>query len=217
MENRKLQKIQIIDWGLLDYDQALVRQRQMVTERIKDHSPDRLVLVEHPPVVTIGRSGSLKDLCIAKETLDQRGVSLRKVDRGGQTTFHGPGQLVVYPIIKVSDKDLHAFLKRLLDTIADVLRSYQLVPEFKKGNPGVWISGAKIASAGLAVRKWVTYHGIALNVCTDPGWFDLIIPCGQPGEKVTSMDREMEVPVDISEVKKRFASHFCSRHEYIAC
>ncbi|MFQ5483924.1 MAG: hypothetical protein ACE5DO_01180 [Desulfobacterales bacterium] len=80
-------------------------------------------------------------------------------------------------------------------------RIYQLFPEIKKGSPGVWVNGAKIASAGLAVRRWVTYHGIALNVCIDPGWFDLIIPCGQPGEKITSMDREMEVPVEISEVK----------------
>jgi lipoic acid synthetase len=95
-----------------------------------------------------------------------------------------------------------------------VLRSYRLVIEFKKGKPGVWVSGAKIASVGLAVRKWVTYHGIALNVGTDPRWFDLIVPCGQPGEKITSMDREMGVPVDISDVKKRFAANFCSRHHY---
>jgi len=213
-ENHKLQEIQIIDWGRLDYGQALVRQQQMVTDRIRGRSPDRLVLVEHPPVVTIGRSGSLKDLCIAKEALSQKGVSLHKVDRGGRATFHGPGQLVVYPIVKVSDKDLHAFLKRLLDTIADVLRSYRLVIEFKKGKPGVWVGGAKIASVGLAVRKWVTYHGIALNVCTDPRWFDMIVPCGQPGEKITSMDREMGVAVEISDVKKRFTANFCSRHHY---
>ena len=212
-----MREIQIIDWGVLDYGRALARQHQMVAERINGHSPDRLVLVEHPPVVTLGRSGSLNDLCIAKEALNRKGVALQKVDRGGRATFHGPGQLVVYPIVKVSDKDLHAFLKRLLDTIADVLRSYRLVIEFKKGKPGVWVSGAKIASVGLAVRKWVTYHGIALNVGTDPRWFDLIVPCGQPGEKITSMDREMGGPVDISDVKKRFAANFCIRHHYTAC
>ena len=217
MENHKLQEIQVIDWGLLDYGQALVRQQQMVADRIKGRCPDRLVIVEHPPAVTIGRSGSLKDLCIAKEALDQKGVSLHKVDRGGRATFHGPGQLVVYPIVKVGDKDLHAFMERLLHTVADVLRSYRLVPELKEGRPGVWVNGAKIASVGLAVRKWVTYHGIALNVCTDPGWFDLIFPCGQPGEKITSMDRERGVPVDISDVKKRIIDRFCSRHHYSAC
>ena len=212
-----MKEIQIIDWGVLDYGQALVRQQQMVTERVKGRGPDRLVLVEHPPVVTIGRSGSLKDLCVAKEALGQKGVSLHKVDRGGRATFHGPGQLVVYPIVKVSDKDLHAFLKRLLDTVADVLRSYRLFPEFKEGKPGLWVNGAKIASVGLAVRKWVTYHGIALNACTDPGWFDLIVPCGQPGEKTTSMDHEMGASVDISDVKKRFVDCFCSQHHYTAC
>ena len=217
MENRTLQEIQIIDWGLLDYGQALARQHEMVAERIKDHSPDRLVLVEHPPVVTIGRSGSLKDLCIAKDALVQKGVSLQKVDRGGRATFHGPGQLVVYPIFKLGDKDLHAFLKRLLDTIANVLRGFRLVPELKKGKPGLWVNGAKIASVGLAVQKWVTYHGIALNVCLDPGWFDLIVPCGQPGEKITSMDREMGARVDLSDVKKSLVDCFCSQHHYTAC
>ena len=200
--------LQILDWRRLGYHQALQRQLDLVEERINGSAPDRLVLVEHPSVVTLGRSGSQKDLCISEAALQQRGVEVYKVDRGGQATFHGPGQLVAYPIVKVSDKDLHAFLKRLLDTIADVLRSYQLVSEFKEGKPGVWVNGAKIASVGLAVRKWVTYHGIALNVCTDPRWFDLIVPCGQPGEKITSMDREMGVPVDISDVKKRFVSEF---------
>jgi len=212
-----LQEIQIIDWGVLDYGQALARQHQLVTERINGHSPDRLVLVEHPPVVTIGRSGSLNDLRIAKEALSQKGVALQKVDRGGRATFHGPGQLVVYPIVKVSDKDLHAFLKRLLDTLADVLRGCRLIPEFKNGKPGLWVNGAKIASVGLAVKKWVTYHGIALNVCMDPGWFDLIVPCGQPDEKITSMDREMGARVDLSDVKKRFVDRFCSQHHYTAC
>ncbi len=211
-----MQQIQIIDWGLLDYGQSLIRQQQLVADRIKGRSPDRLVLVEHPPVVTIGRSGSLKDLRIATEALDQKGVSLHKVDRGGRATFHGPGQLVVYPIVKVVDQDLHAFLKRLLDTIAAVLQSYRLAAEFQKGKPGVWVNGAKIASVGLAVRKWVAYHGIALNVCNDPGWFDLIVPCGQPGEKITSMDREVGLAVDMSDVKKRFAANFCSRHHYTA-
>lgn len=214
MENWKLQEIQVIDWGILDYGKALASQQQMVDERIMGRSPDRLVLVEHPPVVTIGRSGSLDDLHISKEALGQMGVSLHNVDRGGRTTFHGAGQLVVYPIVKVVNKDLHTFLKRLLDTVADVLRSYQLIPEYKKGKSGVWINGAKIASVGLAVRKWVTYHGIALNVCTAPEWFDLIVPCGRPGEKITSVERETGVPVDLPDVKKRFINCFCNQHHY---
>ena len=212
-----LKKIQIIDWGLLDYGQALVRQQQMVTERIEGHSPDRLVLVEHPPVITLGRSGSLEDLCIPKEVLGKKGVSLQKVDRGGRATFHGPGQLVIYPIVKVSDKDLHAFLKRLLGTIANLLQDYHLAPEFKKGKPGLWVNGAKIASVGLAVRKWVTCHGIALNVCTDLGGFDLIVPCGQPEEKITSMVHELGTVVDLSDVKRRVVDQFCRQYDCTPC
>jgi lipoyl synthase len=209
-----LREIQIIDWGVLDYAEALVRQRQMAAERIEGRSPDRLLLVEHPPVVTIGRSGNMNDLQVPQAVLEEKGVAIERVERGGRATFHGPGQLVVYPIVKIVDKDLHTFLKRLLDTIADALRSYGLVPEYKTGKPGVWVNGAKIASLGLAVRKWVTYHGIALNVSTDPGWFDMIIPCGQPGEKMTSMQNEMGAPVEMSDVKKRFISGFIERHAY---
>jgi lipoic acid synthetase len=212
VEKSELKEIQIIEWGILDYAKALVRQRQMVDERIKDRTPDRLLLVEHPPVVTMGRSGSLNDLHVSKAVLAERGVALQKVERGGRATFHGPGQLVVYPIVKVADKDLHAFLKRLIDTAADVLRRYGLDPEYRQGEPGVWVNGAKIASVGLAVRKWVSYHGIALNVSIDPGWFDMIIPCGHPSEKITSMENEMGRSVEMSEVKKRFVTQFLNRH-----
>ncbi len=211
-----MKAIQIIEWGMLDYAEALVRQRQMVDERIKNSSPDRLLLVEHPPVVTIGRSGSLTDLHVSEETLTERGVALHQVERGGRATFHGPGQLVVYPIVNVADQDLPLFLKRLIAAAADMLRSYGLDPEFREGQPGVWVNGAKIASVGLAVRKWVTYHGMALNVSIDPGWFDMIIPCGQPGEKITSMEKEMGSSVEMSEVKKRFVTRFLTRHTYKA-
>ena len=216
IEDRKLHQIQIIDWGVLDYGQALARQHRMVSERIDGRSPDRLVLVEHPPVVTIGRSGSLKDLCVAQETLSQKGVALQKVDRGGRATFHGPGQLVVYPIVKLRDNDLHLFLKRLLATLADVLRGYGLASEFKNGKPGLWVNGAKIASVGMAVKRWVTYHGMALNVCIDPTWFNLIVPCGQPDEKITAMDRQLGAPVDLPDLKKRLVDCFCKQHHYRA-
>ncbi|MGD9010040.1 MAG: lipoyl synthase, partial [Desulfobacteraceae bacterium] len=136
MEKSALKAIQIIEWGRLDYATALARQRQMVDLRITDQNPDRLLLVEHPPVVTIGRSGSLSDLHVSKTALAKRGVALQQVERGGRATFHGPGQLVAYPIVKVTDRDLHAFLKRLIDTAADVLRSYGLDPEYREGQPG---------------------------------------------------------------------------------
>lgn len=209
MKNDRRTNLQVIDWGLLGYEEAYQRQKRMVDERIADTSPDRLMFVEHPPVVTIGRSGGLQDLCITSDELHRKKVDLCRVDRGGKATFHGPGQLVVYPIIKLGEKDLHAFLRRLLDTVAAVLRSYDLTPEFRKGNPGIWVNGSKIASVGIAVRRWVTYHGVALNVSTDPNWFSLIVPCGNPDEKITSIENETGHQIDQSEVKKRFIASFC--------
>jgi lipoic acid synthetase len=214
MGNSELKEIQIIDWGVLDYAEALVRQHNLVEERIKDQGPDRLLLVEHPPVVTIGRSGSQEDLQNSKTALAERGVALHRVERGGRATFHGPGQLVAYPIVKVTDRDLHAFLKRLIASVADLLRNYGLEPEYRAGQPGLWVNGAKIACVGLAVRKWVTYHGIALNVTTDPGWFDMIIPCGQPDEKMTSIKNEVGRTLDMSAVRKRFITQFLTHHAY---
>ncbi len=214
MADFKLKKFQVMDWGVLDYGESLVRQKQMVNQRIKGTGLDGLILVEHPSVVTIGRSGSLDDLRVAKEVLDQKRVSLHHVDRGGKATFHGPGQLVAYPIVKLDDKGVHDFLEKLLGSVADVLKAYQLVPEYKRGQPGLWVNGAKIASVGLSVRNQVTYHGVALNVNIDPGWFDLIDPCGQKGGKMTSMKDEINGLLEMSMVKKKLVACFSHRLGY---
>ena len=154
-------------------------------------APDRLVLVEHPPVVTVGRSGGVtEDLRAPLAELRGAGLDFQEVDRGGQATFHGPGQLVVYPIIKLGRKDLHAYLAGLLVTVAGLLGEYGLAPETRDGRPGLWVNSAKIASVGLAVRRWVTYHGLALNVNNDLSGFGFIVPCGSPGERITSLAEE---------------------------
>ncbi|MGC8491007.1 MAG: lipoyl synthase [Syntrophobacteraceae bacterium] len=202
-------RLQFLDWGLLPYAEAMKLQEALVSERMAEISPDRLVVVEHPPVITIGRSGSLKDLRESEEALGRRGASLFRADRGGMTTFHGPGQLVAYPVVKLKVKDLHLYLKMLLDSVSALLCSYGLVPELKSGRPGVWTRAAKIASVGIAVRSWVAYHGIALNVNTDLSWFEAITPCGNPDEKITSMECELGRPLDLGEVKDRFAQIFC--------
>ncbi len=202
-------RLQFLDWGLLPYAEAMKLQEALVSERIAGISTDRLVVVEHPPVITIGRSGSLKDLRESEGALGSRGVSLFHADRGGMTTFHGPGQLVAYPIVKLKVKDLHLYLRMLLDTVSALLCSYGLVPELRSGRPGVWTGSAKIASVGIAVRSWVAYHGVALNVNTDLRWFEAITPCGNPEEKITSMERELGRPLELGEVKDRFAEIFC--------
>ena len=202
------QGLEVLDWGPLGYGEALRRQMSLVEERISGSSPDRLVLVEHPHVVTIGRSGSLNDLRISEEELEHKGVELYQVDRGGMATFHSPGQLVAYPIIMLQHRDLHLYLRALLDTVAAVVRTYGLNPELKEGSPGVWVGSGKIASIGIAVRRWVTYHGIALNVNADLEAFNWIVPCGHPNEKITSMERELGYSLDMAEVKERFIKEF---------
>lgn len=215
MEDFSLRGLELLDWGLLEYGEAFLRQKTLVEERIAGSSWDRLLLVEHPPVVTIGRSGSLEDLHISKKALSQKGVALYHVDRGGMATFHGPGQLVAYPIVKLKMRDLHLYLRTLQHTLASVLRTYGLNPEFRNGSPGVWIGSAKVASIGVAVRRWVTYHGVALNVSTDPQWFNWIVPCGHPDEKITSMEREVGYPLNMAQVKEHFVKAFKSLFGYI--
>ena len=200
--------LEILDWGCLDYKEALQRQLALVEERINGSGPDRLVLVEHPPVVTLGRSGSHEDLCLSETILQQKGIDIYPVDRGGQATFHTPGQLVAYPIIKLVGKDLHAYLQNLLEVGAAVVRSYGLKPVFKNGRPGIWIDSGKIASVGIAVRKWVTYHGIALNVNSDLDGFKWIVPCGHPEENMASLRSRLKHPINFSEVKERFIKEF---------
>jgi lipoyl synthase len=200
--------LEVIDWGCLDYGEALRRQRLLVPDRIADRVPDQLILVEHPAVVTVGRSGSGADLRVPREAIRKAGIEVFEVDRGGQATYHGPGQLVVYPILKLRVKDLHRHLRLLLEVMVSVLRGYGLEPEMKAGRPGVWVKGAKIASVGIAVRRWVTSHGLALNVSTDFSGFNFIIPCGQPEERITSLQESLGRPVNVEEVKVKFVAEF---------
>lgn len=216
MEEDSSRPLEILDWGCLPYAEALSRQGQLVDERIAGFSPDRLVLVEHPPVVTLGRSGGHEDLRASREALLKKGMDLFHVDRGGKATFHGPGQLVAYPILKLEDHDLQGHVRRLQDTVSDVLRMCGLQPDPKNGRVGVWVGSAKVASIGVAVRKWVTYHGVALNVTTDPQWFEWIVPCGRAGERITSMERALAHPVGMNQVKARYVWAFRHRFGYEA-
>ena len=208
--------LEILDWGILGYNEGFQRQLALVGERINEYAPDRLVLVEHPPVVTLGRSGSQKDLCISEAALHQRGVEFYAVDRGGQATFHGPGQLVAYPIIKLTEKDLHRYLQTLLEVVAAVLCTYGLKPAFKQGRPGVWVDSGKIASVGIAVKKWVAYHGVALNVNTDLDGFNWIVPCGNRCERITSLRAILGQSIDLDEVKRIFIEEFLKSFGYTA-
>jgi len=214
MNSVKEKQIEVQDWGCLDYATAYARQRRFIEERRIGDSHDRLILVEHPPVVTIGSSGDLSDLCISKTLLRNLGISLFEIDRGGKATFHGPGQMIAYPIIKLYNMDLHWYVQTFLKSVADLLSEYGLNPMFKKGQPGIWVAGKKIASIGVAVKKMITSHGMGLNVNTDLNAFQWIVPCGHPGEIMTSMEKELGGSVDMKAVKKKFVRSFRNRFRY---
>lgn len=205
---KNIDPLEIIDWGLLGYESASLRQQELVAERLRGEVPDRLILVEHPPTVTIGRSGTSADLLLSLETLLQLGVVVHAAERGGKVTYHGPGQLVAYPVIELRQKDLHWYVQALLESVAILLRDYGLHPVFKKGEPGIWVNGGKIASIGVAVKKWVSFHGIALNVNPDMAPFGWIVPCGNPAEQITSIEQELGHAVDIAMIKTRFSDIF---------
>jgi lipoate-protein ligase B len=178
----------------MPYAEALELQRNLAHERISGAIPqDVLLLLEHPPVVTLGRSSKEKHLIASPEFLAQHGVELFEVERGGDVTFHGPGQLVGYPIIdlKRHKQDLHWYLRQLEQVLIDMLGVYGISAERRSGLTGVWTRGKKIASIGVHARDWVTWHGFALNVTTDLSFFELIVPCGINDVVMTSVAREL--------------------------
>jgi len=183
----------VIRLGRMGYEEALELQRGVARDRISGEIPqDLLLLVEHPPVVTLGRSSKQKNLISSAEFLASRGIELFEVERGGDVTFHGPGQLVGYPVIDLKRHrlDLHWYLRQVEEALIRTLGDYGIPGERSTGHTGVWTQGRKIASIGVHARDWVTWHGFALNVTTDLSYFDLIIPCGIDGVTMTSISRE---------------------------
>lgn len=185
----------ISDLGRVAYGEALEIQRAVARDRISGTIPeDVLLLVEHPPVVTLGRSSKGAHLTASAELLAARGIECFEVERGGDVTFHGPGQLVGYPIIdlKRHRQDLHWYLRQLEQTLIDALETVGVPAVRRAGLTGVWTTtGRKIASIGVHARDWVTWHGFALNVTTDLSYFDLMVPCGISGVEMTSVAREL--------------------------
>jgi len=181
--------------GNRPYGEALEFQRAAAAARIAGEIPqDLLILVEHPPVVTLGRgSRDPAHLVATPAVLAARGVELFEVERGGDVTFHGPGQLVGYPILDLSRhrQDLHWYLRQVEEVIVRSLARFDIAAERRAGLTGVWTGGRKIASIGVHARQWVTWHGFALNVTTDLSYFDLMVPCGIAGVTMTSVEQEL--------------------------
>ncbi len=198
----------VADLGRRRYAEVLDLQRRLCRARQDDRDrEDLLLLVEHNPVVTLGRGTKASSLPLSPEALRDRGVEVFEVERGGDVTFHGPGQLVGYPIFDLTRhrQDLHWYLRAVEEALIEALGSLGLEAGRREGLTGVWTGGRKIASIGIHVKQWVTFHGFALNVATDLDAFDLIVPCGIDGVTMTSVRRELGdvAPEDISVVVRR--------------
>ena len=184
----------VVRLGTRPWDQVLEVQRAAARARIEGTlANDLLILCEHPPVITLGRSFKPGNLTASAALLEARGVVLHEAERGGDVTFHGPGQLVGYPIVdlQVHKPDLHWYLRILEEMLLRVLDTQGIEGSRQKGQTGVWVGGRKIASIGVHARQWVTWHGFALNVTTDLSYFDLMVPCGIPDVRMTSIAAEL--------------------------
>jgi lipoate-protein ligase B len=195
------------------YAEVLDLQRELARARIAgDVAQDLLLLVEHPPVVTLGRSAKDGHLIVPRGALAARGIQVHEVERGGDVTFHGPGQLVGYPVVDLRrhKQDLHWYLRRLEDVLIRTVTRYGIAGERDPRYTGVWTGGRKLASIGVHARDWVTWHGFALNVSTDLSFFDLIVPCGIQAVTMTSIQRELAgaTPPSLAEVGTVVAGAF---------
>src|SRR5574341_990063 len=183
-----MRRCELRDLGRVEYGQAFELQRELVARRKAGLIPDQLLIVEHPHVITLGRNGRSEHLLAGEAALRRAGVSFYPPDRGGDITYHGPGQVVGYPILDLRDwkRDVVAYVRALEQALIDALAEFDIAAGRMAGWTGVWVEGQKIAAIGVHISRWVTSHGFALNVATDLAYFQYIVPCGlrQP---VTSM------------------------------
>jgi len=176
--------------GEVAYREALDLQLSFLDRRAGRRIPDTLLLLTHPHVYTLGRAGDEANLLVSKETLASEGISVERVGRGGDITYHGPGQLVGYPIVRMDKPDVHKFVRSIESALMDSVREFGVDARRIQGLTGVWAGERKIASIGVGIRKWVTYHGFALNVTTDLSRFKRINLCGLKGREATSIAKE---------------------------
>lgn len=202
-----------MNWlGHIGYRQALEIQMRCLERRAAGEIPDTLLLLTHPHVYTIGRTGDVANLLVPLESLAREGIALERISRGGDITYHGPGQLVGYPIVLLARPDVHRFVRSVEEALIASLAEFGVASERIPGLTGVWASyNRKIASIGIGVRRWITYHGFALNVNTDLSYFRRIRLCGLPGREATSMAevRGREIPLD---AVRESVSLYCDRH-----
>jgi len=200
------------DLGRIGYAEAYAIQKDLEARRKLGEIPDQLLVVEHPHVITLGRNGHLENLLAQPEVLERAGISFFPTDRGGDITYHGPGQIVGYPIFDLRDwkRDVVAFVRAVEQAIIDALASFGISGERVKEATGVWVNGAKIAAIGVHISRWVTSHGFALNHTTDLSYFQYIVPCGLT-KPITSMERlgaTVSREIVVAELVRQFHRQF---------
>jgi len=221
-----MQKIRLQDIGLKNYKDAWDYQNALFQEIIdiklanrdreeQKQTPNYFLFTEHPHVYTLGKSGDVNNLLLSEKQLEAKGVTFFKSNRGGDITYHGPGQIVGYPIINLDYffPDIHLYMRKLEEVIILTLAEYDLKGKRSEGETGVWLDTGtpfvrKICALGVRTSRWVTMHGFALNVSTNLGYFDHIIPCGIKGKAVTSLEVELGIKLNPKEVKSKILKHF---------
>lgn len=198
--------------GTVDYQEALNLQLSLLEKRKKEEIEDVLLLLQHPPTYTTGRFGKSEHLLTNAEELKKRGIHFEVVGRGGDITYHGPGQLVGYIILDLNKlkRNVHKYVRSLEEMVILALRDFGIQAERIKGLTGVWVNGEKIGSIGVGVKRWITYHGFALNVNTDLSYFDMIVPCGIQDVKITSIKKILgrKDDINMSEVETSITRAF---------
>ncbi|GBD87335.1 octanoyltransferase [bacterium BMS3Abin03] len=209
-------KLTYYNLGTIDYKEAWNLQKRIFEQRYKNEVDDTLLLLEHSHTYTLGKTADKKNLVGTDEYLKKNNVSVYNIDRGGDITYHGPGQVVGYPVINLNnwERDTHKYLRALEEVIIKTCEDYNLktgrVPKFT----GVWIDDRKIAAIGIKVSRWITMHGFAFNVNTDLEFFNGIIPCGIKDKAVTSLQKELGKEINLNEVKEKLVFHFKELFNY---
>jgi lipoate-protein ligase B len=203
-------ELRIIDLGRRGYQETWDLQKSLHQQRVDGQIPDTLILVEHDPVMTMGKSGHDKNLLIPVKLLNEKGIQFFNIERGGDITYHGPGQVVGYPIFNIRQglTGIKPFIERIEDAIIMVLGDFGIKAAKRDKLIGVWTSQGKVCSIGVAVKRWVSFHGFALNVNTDLQYFNYINPCGLPGVKMTSIQEILGRELGLDQVKDRIRVHF---------
>jgi lipoyl(octanoyl) transferase len=204
--------------GLVPYAEALTLQRSLVEDRRAGRIPDTLLLLEHPHVLTLGvrGDGGRSHILATDATLSSRGIEVHETGRGGDITYHGPGQVVGYPIIDLNPdrRDVHRYVRDLETLLIRTAADYGIDAGRVEGLTGVWAGNEKLAAIGVRIARWITSHGFALNVTTDLDHFDLIVPCGIADRRVTSLARLLGRPVKVAEVEFRVIEHFAKLFDF---